>query len=59
MPSAYIIWDRKAQNVVCSGGVPLIFPTSNDATAHVAGTLDGKRGNSVQKTYDVLTVTVA
>lgn len=58
MPTAYILWDRKAQTIVSSSGTPVIFASSADATNHVTTSLDAKRGNQPQKSFDVLTVTI-
>lgn len=58
MPSAYVLWDRAEKTVVSSSGAPVIFAQSADATAHITGSLDAKRGSAGARTYDVLTVQV-
>jgi hypothetical protein len=59
MATAYVIWDRAAKTIVSSGGAPLVFNASADASLHITASLDAKRGGAPVRTYDVLTVQVS
>lgn len=59
MATAYILWDRKEKRVVESGGAPLIFSQSADATTHQTGRIKKHVAQTeTANVYDVLTVTV-
>lgn len=56
---AFVIWERRARELVHSSGTPIVFNASQDATNFIQRlNQHGADARSPKPIYDVVTVTV-